>query len=74
MVNDEFQELKRLWSINVGERISIMEQMRKNLIDRNSGLSDYKFEYTSNKMVDINSIDNPEDLFAIDGDMCPRGL
>lgn len=77
MINAEFQELKRRFSVNVEERVSIMEQMRENLIARNGGNSTYEFGYTSGddtKTVDIKDIDKPEPLFEIDGDMCPRGL
>lgn len=74
MINKEFQELKREWAVNIDERNVVMEKIRENLIARNGGLSNYKFEYTSNKTIDVNTIDNPEDFFAIDGDMCSRGF
>ena len=74
MLQAEFQELKRLWSVNINERDEIIGKMRENLISRNGGASNYDFRYTCNRTVDINSIRAPEDLFAIDGDMRPRGL
>ena len=74
-MNKEFQELKRQWGLNSKERAQIIDEMRKNLKSRNNGLSEYKFNYTfKDKVTNIDTCSNvPEDLFAIDGDMNPRG-
>ena len=49
--------------------------MRENLIARNAGNPRYEFGYVVHgKVVDIASVDRPDELFEIDGDMCPRGL
>jgi hypothetical protein len=74
-MNQEFQELRRQFGINMEERSSIMQLMRENLIARNAGNPRYEFGYVVHgKVVDIASVDRPDELFEIDGDMCPRGL
>ena len=74
-MNTEFQELKSLFEMKIEERPLIMQQMRENLIARNAGNPRYEFGYVvHSKVVDIASVDRPDELFEIDGDMCPRGL
>ena len=75
MLNQEFQELKRLLGINSIPRSEIISKMKQNLIDRNNGKDEYSFGYTKNgKSININSIEKVEDLLSIDGDMNPQGL
>lgn len=48
--------------------------MKENLKSRNGGKNLYSFGYTdSGKEVNIDTCSAPEDLFAINGDMCPLG-
>ncbi len=74
MVNQKFQELKRLWGVNSSERAKIIEAMKENLLERNSGQAEYKCDYAYKDLI-INIIDtnNVEDLFIVDGDMNPQG-
>lgn len=76
-MNQEFPEYRRLWSISKTdeERSQYIEQMRENLILRNSGQHIYQFGYTYlGREVDIAATEDIQDLFAVDGDMTPLGL
>ena len=74
MPNEEFQELKRLFALNSTERAYIIDRMKDNLTHRNGGNDLYVFEYTRQGVeLHISQCVKPEDLFAIDGDMCPLG-
>lgn len=73
-MNNEFQELRRQYSVKIQKEIApIVDEMRKNLINRNCGKEQYTFHFT--KQGDVLSIPlcDVEELFAIDGDMCPQG-
>lgn len=77
MLNPEFQELKRLWSIApepTRMREYLVQKMRENLKKRNGNNSDYFKAYTSKG--DYFNIDECEyeELSEIDGDMAPRGM
>ena len=74
-MNQDFQELKRQYSIQIKNHIQpITDQMRKNLIDRNNGNVIYTFNYTTKgKTLSIETC-NIEGLLAIDGDMNPLEL
>lgn len=74
MINKEFQELRAQWGNNSAERANIIEKMRENLKSRNGGKSMYSFGYTyPGKVLNIDTCSDPNELFAIDGDMCPMG-
>lgn len=75
MLNKEFQELKGLFARNSKDPENIIERMRENLKKRNNGESEYVFGYTyKGEVINIETCSNvPEDLFRIDGDMCPMG-
>ena len=75
MVNKEFQELRGLLARNYMDNADIIKRMRENLKERNNGDPEYVFGYTFNgKVINIDTCTNiPEDLFMIDGDMCPMG-
>lgn len=74
-MNKEFQELKRLWGVNVQERQSIIERMRENLIARNGGEFKYAFGYIKkNEIVDLGELETASQLFEVDGDMSPQGI
>lgn len=73
-MNKEFQELKGRFFLNPPERADIIEKMKENLTQRNNGEDLYVFGYTQQGVeMSISKSDKPEDLFAIDGDMCPQG-
>jgi len=77
MVNQEFQNLKHLWSISKDPKKMeeyILLKMRNNLKGRNGGNSEYVKFYTSKGRhfnIDDCEVSN---LFEIDGDMNPRGM
>jgi hypothetical protein len=73
MLEKDFQKLKADWARNSNDRAVIIQKMRVNLKQRNNGKSEYKFEYTfKGKVSNIDTCTNvPNDLFEIDGDMCP---
>lgn len=75
MINQEFQELKRQWSLRNPENEKIIiENMRYNLLSRNGGSSIYTTGFSNPGIShDINTCD-VESLFAIDADMNPQGL
>lgn len=74
MINKEFQELKRRFFENPTERATIINEMKENLKQRNNGEDQYVFGFTKRGVeMFISKCDKPEDLFAIDGDMCPQG-
>ncbi len=74
MINEEFQELKsRLLKAEGLEKEDLIKQARELLKARNGGSSHYINGYTHiGKGYDIDSCDL-EELFEIDGDMCPQG-
>lgn len=75
MLNKDFQELKRQYSVVTEDnrKMQIVQEMRNNLIARNNGNASYITEYiTPGIMIDI-SIAGVESLFEVDGDMCPLG-
>ena len=73
MVNQEFQELKRQWSCLKAKETEIINKMRENLLRRNNKQKEYTLEYTEQGTTyNINSA-SVEELFSIDGDMCPLG-
>ncbi len=73
-MNTEFQELRRLWSVNLTERDNVIQRMRENLIQRNDGNTSYVYEYTAQgTTVDLSTC-GIEELLSVDGDMNPRGL
>lgn len=74
MPNKEFNELMAQQGKNSAERANIIQKMKENLKSRNGGKNLYSFGYTdSGKEVNIDTCSAPEDLFAINGDMCPLG-
>lgn len=69
MVNQEFQELIKTLQNNPSGNANVIDQMRANLLSRNSGDPSYtlrNFEYPLTW--DINAC-NAEQLIAIDKDM-----
>ncbi len=75
MINKEFQELKaRLFQTEGSAKEVLIGQMRELLKARNNDSSFYTNAYT-HKGKDYN-IDtcSVEELFEIDGDMCPLGI
>lgn len=73
MVNQDFQELKRQWSVNKENEENIVKKMRSNLFARNNDQEEYTTNYTtSGKVFNINTA-SVQELFEIDGDMCPQG-
>lgn len=76
-MNEEFQELRRQWSVNFAMRATIIADMRVNLTQRNGGNDEYTFRYKQQgPMVNISTAEvaGRNGLLAIDGDMNPRGL
>lgn len=76
-INNEFQELMRQFSVNIDQRVDILNSMKANLKERNGGESSYTFGYTTpGKFVDIDEVtlEHINDLFAVDGDMNPQGI
>lgn len=76
MVNKEFQEAKRLFSIAETEedKVAAVDLMRKNLLMRNNEVGTYTLSYTTpGQTLDINDC-SVEALFAIDGDMNPQSI
>lgn len=76
MLNQEFQEFRRLWSVSERqlEKDEYITEMRNNLKGRNGGNSEYVTSYTSKGRhfnIDDCEVSN---LFEIDGDMNPRGM
>ena len=73
-MNAEFQEAKRIFSVETGEaRDKAYKDMQQNLIRRNDGNNTYVFSYTTpNRVVNLLHC-CVEDLFAVDGDMTPLG-
>lgn len=72
MVNKEFQELFREWSVNLSSRKIIEEKMKENLIKRNGDNVIYTFDYTTpGKVVNIETCNDVTELFAVNGDMNP---
>ena len=74
MVNAEFQELKRQYSVHKVQLKQIIQKMKDNLTVRNGGKDEYTFGYTEPGRVECISLCDFESLLAIDGDMCPLGL
>jgi hypothetical protein len=75
-MNQEFQEAKRRFSISQTpeEKDANIELMRAVLMKRNEGVENYEFSYIeTGKRLSIMTC-SVEELFAIDGDMTPRGL
>lgn len=73
MPNKEFQELKRQWSCLKKDEADIIGKMRENLLRRNNMQEEYALKYTEQGVTyNINSA-SVEELFSIDGDMCPQG-
>ncbi len=73
MLNQDFQELRRQWSVNSQKRLEIIEAMKENLIKRNKNNNSYRFDYTQPGKVLLISSCEIEELLAIDGDMNPQG-
>lgn len=73
MLNQDFQELRRQWSVNSKKRLEIIEAMKENLIKRNKNNNSYTFDYTQPGKVLLISSCEIEELLAIDGDMNPQG-
>ena len=76
MINKEFQERHRLYSISKDDldRNSYLEQMRENLLERNGNQPEYTFGYTFvGKIINIQDASYTE-CMEINGDMNPRGL
>ena len=74
MVNTDFQELNRLYSVHKVQLEQIIQKMKDNLTIRNGGKDEYTFGYTEPGRVEFISQCEYESLLAIDGDMCPMGL
>lgn len=75
MINKEFQELNRKYSVNKDseERERLLLEMRKNLKRRNSGNSTYAKGYIdAGKIIDIDAAEYAL-LLEINGDMNPLG-
>ena len=76
MLNNEFQEAKRVYSISESpeDKEEAIKSMRDILLARNNGEATYDFSYTEKgKTVCITDC-GLEDLLAVDGDMNPIGL
>lgn len=73
MINQEFQELKRQWSCLKKNEADIIGKMRKNLLRRNNMQEEYTLEYTEQGATYNIYTASVEDIFSIDGDMCPQG-
>ena len=76
MINKEFQELNRLYSIarEAETRSNLLEQMRKNLIQRNQGEGLYTFSYTQEGLSNDILTADYNGCLQINGDMNPMGL
>ena len=74
MVNKEFQELKRQFSVRERPLNDIFVDMQRILRERNNDGDEYTFQYTRNGSIIISKCKNFSELFEIDGDMCPRNL
>lgn len=75
-MNTAFQTIKQQWSIanSNAEKTDLVLQMRKNLISRNEGGTQYTKQYIEpGKVIDISNC-SVSDLFAVDGDMNPQNL
>ncbi|MBQ6071233.1 MAG: hypothetical protein IJK85_05720 [Bacteroidales bacterium] len=73
MVNQEFQELKRQLLIAKKNEKDIIDEMRANLLKRNGGQELYHLEYTEKSNTYNIKTATVEELYSIDGDMCPQG-
>lgn len=73
MVNKEFQELKRQWSCLKKDEADIIDKMRANLLKRNKTQEKYTLGYTEQGATYNINTASIEEMFSIDGDMCPQG-